>query len=81
MNKRASVVTGQGPNNDEYKHLIQVNARKFNLFALHEIFLSKQEKFRKILLLDSFLFLGRLAEKRLLTHLYNGIFSHDLPLN
>lgn len=31
LNKCASVGAGQG-SNDEYKHLIQVNARKFNLF-------------------------------------------------
>lgn len=55
LNKYAS----QG-SNDDYKHLIQVNARKFNLFALHEIFLCKQEKF---ILLDSFVFWVSWQEK------------------
>jgi hypothetical protein len=41
LNKKASSGTGQG-SNDEYKHLIQVNARKF---ALHAKFLSKQQTF------------------------------------
>jgi hypothetical protein len=48
LNKCASSAAGQG-SNDEFKHLIQVNARKFNLFgrqrilpAPHETFLSKQ---------------------------------------
>lgn len=58
LNKCASVGTGQG-SNDDYKHLIQVNARKLNLFALHEKFLSKQEKFIRICL-----FLGQLAVKK-----------------
>lgn len=72
LNKCAS----QG-SNDDYKHLIQVNARKFNLFALHEIFLCKQEKF---ILLDSFVFWVSWQEKKGLwpISVWNGIFSHDL---
>ena len=80
---------GQG-SNDEFKHLIQVNARKFNLFesnSPHEMFLSKQAK---TLFCQSFFLpvvcsiLGHLViekKRRPLTHLTwdtrDGIFSHD----
>lgn len=46
LNKCASSAAGQG-SNDEFQHLIQVNARKFNLFRAlcMKYFRSKQTPF------------------------------------
>lgn len=84
LNKCASVsAAGQG-SNDEFKHLIQVNARKFNLFSAWNIFkqTTTETLSRQFARFVCFWVSWRNGEWRPLTHLstqLNDIFSHDWP--
>jgi hypothetical protein len=69
---------GQG-SNDEYKHLIQVNAREDLIYTSYawNIFKQTQEKFSVRFVL---LFLGQWKGLWPIS-VWNGIFSHDSLLN